>query len=177
MSCAAHSLAVSRRFLDWEDVDLIQELAKGLPAGARVADLGAGSGTTALSVFAVCPDIKVYTVDHSGEAIYWSGKAVENIGRYADWFPIHGDSISVIDKAKIYSPFDMLMIDTSHEYQETVDELSHWLPLVKPNGPVWLHDYRGEYPGVPKAVDEAVERGELKPYAIKGLGWGGFKNV
>ena len=69
----------------------------------------------------------------------------------------------------------MLLIDTSHEYEQTVAELEAWLPLVRLGAPVWLHDYRGPYPGVKRAVDEAVEAGLLRPHSTRGLGWGGWR--
>lgn len=176
MSCAAHDLAVARRFLDWEDVDLIRELAASLPPGPiLVIDLGAGSGTTAGAVYAERADAYVITVDHNAENVEWARRFLEQSGllRPDRWRGIVSDSVQAA--TLINEGVDMLMIDTSHEYAPTVAELEAWLPAVRSGGIVWLHDYRGAYPGVPKAVDEAVARGEIELIAVRGLGWGGRK--
>lgn len=172
MSCAAHELAVSRRFLEWEDVDLIRHLVSMIPEpAARVVDLGAGSGTTALSVFAERPTgVHVWTVDHHEEALMWSGKAVANIGRSADWTPILGKSVNIPPLED--GGFDLLLLDTSHEYEDTIQELEIWLPRLRGEKLVWCHDYRG-YPGVTQAVDELVGLGVLKQIDVRGLGWAG----
>src|SRR3990172_13376769 len=78
MTCAAHALAASRRMLVAEDVDFIQELVQALlPRDDGLThlaiDLGAGSGTTALSIFAASPEIRVTTIDPDEEAMGWVG--------------------------------------------------------------------------------------------------------
>lgn len=172
MSCPAHQLATTRRFLDWEDVDLIRELARSLPPDPVVADLGAGSGTTAGAVFAERPDANVVTVDHSAEAVDWAWRFLDGCGVSSDcWRGVVADSVEAA--ATVAAPLDMLLIDSSHEYDHTVAELAAWLPRVRPGGVVWCHDYRGPYPGVARAVDEAVARGEIQLIAVRGLGWGG----
>jgi len=35
---------------------------------------------------------------------------------------------------------DILFIDTSHQYEHTIQELTHWLPFVSDRGKVFLHD-------------------------------------
>lgn len=177
MSCPAHALAVTRRFLDYEDVDLIREMVAMLPVDrdVQVVDLGAGSGTTALAVLAERRErIAVVTVDHSGEALRWAGLAVKNAYGLEQWHGVEADSV---DEAGAFADesVDLLLLDTSHEYEPTVTELNAWLPKVRPGSPVWLHDYRGEYPGVPRAVEEFVAAGRLRLHAVRGLGWGGFR--
>lgn len=170
----AHALAVSRRFLDWEDVDFIGELigrfAK-LPH-ITVVDLGAGSGTTALSVFEARPlrTVKVITVDISEENVEWARKAVENIGRLRDWQGVCSDSVAFAGQV---DSVHMVMLDTSHEYEPTVKELEAWRHKIVPGGIIWCHDYRGPYE-VNKAVNEAVTRGEFTTIGVKGLGWAGY---
>ena len=95
MTCAAHGLARTRGFLLGEDVDLIRKLAKQIRSRRRspiplVADIGAGSGTTALSVFAELPpgQVHVYTYDVDQANLDWAALAVANEGRSADWTPM-----------------------------------------------------------------------------------------
>ncbi|KKL97429.1 hypothetical protein LCGC14_1834620, partial [marine sediment metagenome] len=90
MSCNAHALAASRRMLVAQDVDLIQETLRQVAKGTRVknltvVDIGAGSGTTALSALEAGPDVTVYSYDDDPDAINWAEEAVKNIGRSDDW--------------------------------------------------------------------------------------------
>jgi hypothetical protein len=173
MSCEAHQLAVSRRFLDWADVDTIRELVASLPKERTVivVDLGAGSGTTSGSVFAERREkIEVTTYDLVADpALHSTAQFLKNIGIGDQWACHEMDSVEAAGKWQ-NGYADLLMIDTSHEYEHTVAELAAWRPKLRRNGRVWLHDYRGGYPGVTQAVDEAVARGEFKLLKVAGLG-------
>lgn len=176
MTTEAHKLAASRGFLQQEDVDLIIELTKKLYRRKEltVVDLGAGSGTTAGSVFAARTEgVNVFTYDLSPDAIYWAGKFIENLGLKDQW---DGYLVDSAEAAEIYpdGSVDLLMVDSSHTYEHTVREIEVWRPKVAKGGWVWLHDYKGpDSEGVRKAVDEAVKRGELKVYKQAGYGWAG----
>lgn len=171
MSCPAHNLAVSRAFLREEDVDLIQEMVAMLPSSfVRVVDLGAGSGTTALAVLCSRKEnIQVITIDISQEALDWSQKAVENAGYLDKWKGICSDSKEDLEINFI----DFLLLDTSHEYEDTKQELEVWLPKLKSKALIWLHDYEGEYPGVKRALTRIRKKWIIEEIGVKGLGWGG----
>lgn len=71
--------------------------------------------------------------------------------------------MTALDAAKLFPLkkftgfFDFVYIDTSHFYQNTLDEIRAWLPLVRKGGIIGGHDYaatRQEHQGVRKAVDE-----------------------
>lgn len=170
MTCHAHALARSRRFLTVEDVDLLVKLSRMLPGPhPLVYNLGAGSGTTALAVLEACPAAFVESVDISQDNLNWTREAVTNAGfhdrhshllhdtREGPWQPV--------------PPVDMLLIDTSHEEEATRTELRLWLPAVRPGGFVWLHDTDGEeYPGVRVALLEALAAGRLLLLFAEGLG-------
>jgi len=173
MTCPAHELACTRRFLDWEDVDLIRELTAQLTGERKVevVDLGSGSGTTALAVLAErTKRLRIISIDHDLTALHWAQQAIANVG--------HSDCVEFLlaDTTQaahgFLSNIDFLLIDSSHEYAHTKAELAAWIPKVHNGGFVWLHDYRGPYPGVKRAIDE--ERG-LTQIGIKGLGWAGRK--
>lgn len=188
MTCAAHALAASRRMLVAEDVDLIQELVGLLPPRSGglthlAIDLGAGSGTTALSVFAASPAIQVTTIDRDEEAMGWAELAVMNAGFRWRWTRIIDSAANVADT--FYDlVVDLLLHDAGHGYDDVKSDLLAWLPLLSSDGFVWVHDYgdpkkfglpsEREH-GVKKAVDELVRDGVLKPYKIHGLGWAGRK--
>lgn len=171
MTTPAHDLARSRLFLMVEDVDLIIGLVKTLPSRPVIADIGAGSGTTALAVLASNAKAHIYTIDISQENIDWAEKAID--AYYTPyWFGICRDSV---EAAELFNQdeFDMIMLDTSHEYEVTRKEILAWLPRLKDNGVFWLHDYIGS--DVKQAVDEAVESGLLELIEQHGLGWAGRK--
>ena len=179
MSCAAHDLAVSRRFLDWADVDLIREIVGKLAdrPEINVVDLGVGSGTTAGAVFAERPaGLRVTSFDKDETNLHWSGVFITNIGHWQQWSGLLMDSV---DGSQAFQDetVDLLMLDTSHEYEPTVRELAAWLPKVKPDGWIWCHDFRGGYPGVTRAIDEAIERAEIATYKVEGLGWSGKRLI
>lgn len=185
MSCPAHALAASRRMLVREDVDLIRELVGRLPTIRKVfvVDLGAGSGTTALAVFAERAErVKVSTIDIDSEALRWAAVAVENIGRLEDWEGFQGEA----DKGPEadWPRVDLLLLDADHSYQAVKRDLVAWLPSVKRGGLVWVHDYGDPAdfglrskatPGVKRAVDEFVRKGDFKETKVRGLGWAGEK--
>ena len=172
MTCPAHALAASRHFLEAEDVDLIRELVRRIRRRhAFVVDLGAGSGTTALACFAErSQHITVLTVDISADALAWAGKAVENIGRLADWTSLQGDAVHVGLETQFTA--DLLLLDTSHEFEATLRELTAWLPHLRGRRQVWCHDYVGSR--VKDAVDQLLAADVLKTYKVQGLGWSGW---
>lgn len=172
MSCPAHSLAATRLFLLKEDVDLIRELVSGLPEKPIIADIGAGSGTTALAVLSENKDSEIHTIDISAENVEWARLNLVNYFEINNWHGIISDSRKA---AGLFTDetFDMVMLDTSHEYEDTKEEIDIWLPKLKKNGIFWFHDYEGS--DVDKAVDEAAESGIIVEIARIGLGWAGKK--
>lgn len=174
---AAHDLALSRGFLRTEDVDLIETAVKRLcqhrKAPLWVVNLGAGSGTTSLAVLCSVPEeigVFIDCFDTSRENLYWCELAIVNIGRSNDHYSHNIDSVAAAEKFHD-GDLDLLLIDTSHEYAHTVAEIAAWRPKLQSNGLVWLHDYVGDYPGVTRAVDEAIAAGILEPIEVRGLGW------
>lgn len=181
MTTPAHYLARSRGFLVVEDVDLIQEAVRTLPQDRTVfvADLGAGSGTTALSVFCErAEDMIVITVDHDEVALNSTRQCMTNAGFVENWRPFYGKTPEIArvlgfssDKAgPLVDLLDMLMVDADHSYEGVKADLEAWLPFVKDGAPVWCHDYTQEYPGSMQAIDEAIASGALE--LVKTAGWG-----
>lgn len=174
MTTPAHELALSRLFLTVEDVDLIMSLVKNLPVKYPViADIGAGSGTTALAVMSQNARVKLTTIDISAENVNWTKLNVKPYYSLDRWDGIVSDSVLA---AKLFEDryFHMVMLDTSHEYEATKQEISAWLPKLKHEGVFWFHDYIGSE--VDKAVDEAVKAGLLTEISRAGLGWAGRKS-
>ena len=51
-----------------------------------------------------------------------------------------------------YSPFDLILIDGSHEYKDVINDINNSINLINSKGVIIMHDiYNNEYPGVEKA--------------------------
>lgn len=174
MSCPAHDLAASRKMLALEDVDLIREVVSKLPAGAMVVDVGAGSGTTALAVFAAGRlDVKLVSIEVDFDTMNWCRLAVENIGRTKGW----DDRVEDAIEAAANFPdghANFIILDAAHEEKDVRAELEAWLPKLAPGGYLLVHDYDAEdapnfYPGVKAAVDPFIAKDEIQ--RVKQQGW------
>jgi len=69
-------------------------------------------------------------------------------------------------------PVDLLYIDSSHEREQTIEELTAWRPVLKPGSVVIFDDFdHPDYPGVRQAVDElglgGVRRGTVLVHKVK----------
>lgn len=174
MTCMAHKIAESRGLLTAEDVDLIRELARQLPAPAEVVDLGVGGGTSALAVLVEARpgDVFVTSYDIDEQNLHWAGVAMRNEGREDDWA---GHLRPSLDGVRDFADgtLDLILLDTSHEYDDTVAELAAWLPKLRDGvGLMWCHDYVGDYVGCRRAIDEAVAAGAAYIVVPPGRGLG-----
>lgn len=178
MTCAAHGLAASRGFLLGEDVDLIRKLCRMLPHKKTdpmplVVDVGAGSGTTALSVFAeLSPGrVKVFTFDTDQANIDWAALAVLNVDRTADWLGSLLKPEWLTDIEPIVTPH-LVLIDGDHSYEGVMTDFMTWAPRMIPPYLIWFHDYHvaANEPGTRKAIDELIHEGHLTVIETAGLG-------
>ena len=92
-----------------------------------------------------------------------------DIGDHDRWTFIQGDDL---DEAIIVglAPAEIVFIDTSHTYEQTVAELERYRHLVKPGGVIVLHDTENRIPEdapprplypVRRAIKEFVKAHEL----------------
>lgn len=164
-----------------EDVDLIQEMIRSLPERhVHVVDLGAGFGTTAVSVFTARPEkVTVWSIDEDRSRTWRVAEAIDHLDHLPDWYVRMEDSCDAALSWPAWSKgtvIDMLMIDTSHEYEQTKLELERWLWYMRRGGLVWLHDFTSSYPGCVKAINEAVNEGLIAPTELRGWSWSGVKS-
>jgi predicted O-methyltransferase YrrM len=104
--------------------------------GARVLELGIRSGTSTGVLLAAV---------EQADGHLWSVDLEEP--RVPSWWPLTGRwTLTVGDDldAEIITGqptgVDLLLLDTSHAYQHTLDELRAYVPRVKPGGLVCCHD-------------------------------------
>jgi release factor glutamine methyltransferase len=111
-------LAVDRRVLiPRPESEFVVEAALALPAGARVVDVGTGSGAIALALKSERPDLRVFATDISGDAL---GVAAANASRLGlDVEFRHGDLLAGLEADAVVSnpPYvasgDVLMPDVA----------------------------------------------------------------
>lgn len=141
---------------------LLYRLAKTLPARCNVVEvgsyLGASSCFLAAGVRSKCG--RVFSVDTWMNDAMSEGKRdtysafLENVDRYKDLIvPIRSESkIAAKDFAH---NIDMLFVDAGHDYESVKSDLDSWLPKVRPQGWVVMHDW-GWAEGVQRAVKECL---------------------
>lgn len=69
-----------------------------------------------------------------------------DIGEWAHWEFIQGDDLDPAIVSRL-DPADIVFIDTSHLYAQTIRELNVYRWLVKPGGRIALHDTELAVPG------------------------------
>ena len=187
MTCPAHSLAATRRYLTERDVDDIQLLVRALPKDAQVVDLGAGSGTTALAVLTAHPTAHVYSVDNDQVQLDWTEINLHANGMTERWIGVCGavGSEAVRATVKMFvgrSWVDLLLHDAGHTRQDVLRDLRAWLTMLRPGSYVWVHDFapmeeaEESYPGVKQAIKELEHEGLIRwSFEPRGIGYVGRK--
>lgn len=177
MSCPAHALAESRKEIDVEAVDLIRELAVDLPTSPTVVDLGTGSGTVLLSILAERNDaVHIHSYDLD---VQWGQMVVKNekVQRVGDVTFYEMDVLDPMGASYMEAGIDLLLIDL---LPERIGEVfSRWLPLLKPDARVWVHNYDNVYTRqVLSAFDEGaavLSRGGssflIETIEVRGRSW------
>lgn len=124
-----------------------------LAAGRRnVVELGTATGWTAISLALADPARRVTTFDivaRPEPARYLRLTSADVRAR------IELVTAAGADGPRDDRPVDLLYIDSSHERQQTVDEVAAWRSTLAPGAAIVFDDYdHPEYPGVREAVDE-----------------------
>jgi release factor glutamine methyltransferase len=89
-------LAVDPRVLvPRPETELLVEVALGLPRGARVVDVGTGSGAVALALKHERPDLVVHATDASEDALQVARANAERLGLKVTF--VHGDLLTPLD--------------------------------------------------------------------------------
>jgi predicted O-methyltransferase YrrM len=117
-----------------------------------VVELGTATGWTAISLALADPARRVTTFDivaRPEPARYLRLTSADVRAR------IELVTAAGADGPRDDRPVDLLYIDSSHERQQTVDEVAAWRSALAPGAAIVFDDYgHPEYPGVREAVDE-----------------------
>jgi predicted O-methyltransferase YrrM len=129
------------------DLGKLLELAKG--AGS-VAEIGSGPGWTALALAVADSERRVISFDVLPRPVDTYARLAPSARSRVRFVRASGG-----EGAAAAPEVDFLFIDSSHEYEETLDTFRNWRPKLLPGGLVVFHDYANpRYPGVRQAVAE-----------------------
>jgi|WetSurMetagenome_2_1015567.scaffolds.fasta_scaffold318100_2 predicted O-methyltransferase YrrM len=145
-----------------EEVELLAKMVERLPKRSVIVNIGAGVGTSSLTIAEVRPDLLPYliTVDVSHESPVGGLKNERNAFDAAGISPypiqILADSKRV--PATWRGWIEMLLIDGGHEAQEVYDDIVSWVVKVDQDGIIGIHDMTGDqWPEVCRVASAMME--------------------
>lgn len=163
-----HDVIEWTHYLTHDEAHALQELAQALPENPIICNIGAGNGSSTLAFMLARPDCTVFSVDIRLEPSPYgclSGErtVLEQAGFVGDprYHQIHSDSIVAGKDWSENYPFklDMVFIDAGHQYHECKGDIEAWMPQIKPQGVLAVHDFEKEvkvWYGVDRAVREVL---------------------
>jgi len=163
--------AIERTGVDYycqvTDVELIQEIVRGLPDNPLCINIGAGMGTSALAMLEARVDSRVISIDISEECLNEERKLIIDSG-------IYGINNGVLDRQRVYATYlgesqfigrgqekesvDFVFVDGGHKWEECFEDAYVWYDALKVGGIMAFHDYESPMlEGVKRAVDDVVK--------------------
>lgn len=151
------------------DIELYYaELAKSLPQGARVVEVGVLFGRSVSYLSSLRPDLDIWAVDtwepgdREGDMAeyqaHYGNTWAAFLGGMRDHAPDVLDRIHVVRarSTDVTLPLaDVVFIDADHSYEAVLADIHHWRRGVKVGGIIAGHDYlEPNHPGVVQAVTE-----------------------
>jgi hypothetical protein len=159
-----------------EDAEVVPsraEMLEAFPQGGRVAELGTDGGKFSEKILSITDPDELYLIDVWGSTEY-SDRSVEDVkarfaGQIAD-----GTVVILPERPDAALErfedgfFDWVYIDTTHTYEQTLNELQIAREKVKSDGVIAGHEYclgdisEGRWYGVIAAVHEFCAEYEMK---------------
>ena len=145
---------------------LIQNM--GIKPNDTIADIGAGSGYHVFRIAPIANKGMVYAVDIQTEMLM----AIENIKETSK---IKNIKTILGSEESVYLPENsvdkILMVDVYHEFSFPIEMITSIKRALKPEGELFLIEYRAEDPNVPiKKIHKMSEK-----QAVKEMNAAGFK--
>lgn len=164
MAKTSYDLSDWLNYLTHDEIDFLKKIARLLPEAPVIVNIGAGAGTSGLTLREARFDANLWTIDIRADGPLGGLKGERDAFKDADLIPpyqVMGDSKD-IGKNKWVIPVDMLFVDGDHEEAGIRGDIDAWLPHVKDGGYVAFHDYgSNDWPAVKEVVDE-----EMKHYKM-----------
>ena len=162
----AEKIARAYGYLRKDEVHLLNRVVRSLKKGAVVINIGAGTGTTAISVLEERPDLAktFYTIDNREDSNPYGGLLNEReVFKSVDMThllpnQILGDSKQVGKEWK-GPKIDFLIIDAGHYYDDCYGDMTAWEPHLKNGALIAINDYGTErWRWVKLAVDDRMKQ-------------------
>jgi predicted O-methyltransferase YrrM len=155
--------AKSWGYLYLEEVEAMKNVILSLPQNSICINIGAGAGTSGL-IFMECPNVgALHTIDITCGVSPLGGLGNERgtfemsgYGSDPRYHQICGDSTEV---GKVWNGgmVDMVFVDGNHSYEHCSSDILAWLPHIKPDGVISIHDYEAHFwPTVTKSVNDLL---------------------
>jgi hypothetical protein len=148
----------------WESVTLSVFVKGMLPHNAKIVNIGAGVGTSSLSMVLANPMIDITTVDISAGGPYGGLENERNAFKKSPLLrlpkQVQGDS-SAIGKNWKGGDLDLVLVDGDHSRDGLSKDIDAWYPHVKAGGYIAFHDYQAVLWGdVKTLIDERMQADE-----------------
>lgn len=151
-------LANSFHMLTAGEYFVVRAVAHSLSGNSIVVNIGAGTGTTSLSIAETLHDANIFTIDISPGGPL-GGLENEYNAFKKNNFESHLPTQHLMDSQQagdlwVGGEIDMLIIDADHSERGCRGDFEKWYRHVKDNGYILFHDYdRDVWPDVKKVVD------------------------
>lgn len=131
------------RLSRWSDVQeympFFYETAKQYP-NVRVLELGVRAGNSTLAFLAAAEAAGGHVISVDLDRVTDDIRGMLPWRNIPGWTFVQGNDMDPDLYSKLPGETDILFIDTSHEYQHTLDELYAYMPRVAPGGIALFHD-------------------------------------
>lgn len=122
-----------------EYLPFLFETAASYPE-VRVLELGTRRGNSTLAFLAAAEAMNGHVTSVDLDLVTHAADGMLPWRNCPGWTFIHGDDLDEAVQAKLPAEVDVLFIDTSHEYEHTLQELRAYMPRVAPKGVALFHD-------------------------------------
>jgi predicted O-methyltransferase YrrM len=165
------------RLAVWSDIqdhlEYLHDAAAGY-AKPAVIELGVRSGNSTAALLAGCEKSggHLWSCDIVPPLVFPQRDGVPEIWAGAPWTFLLGDSVSREVLRQMPAECDVLFVDTSHSFEQTIAELGAYMPRVRPGGIALFHDVRWEWPDISlPEVGGPVARALTAWCQVNGMEW------
>jgi len=124
-----------RVYPDWARDDLV-DFARGLPSGARVLDLGGGTGVLAGWARSARPDLRLVVAEPSAAMRRHVPPGVEALSARAEALPFADAALDAV-----------LIGEALHHFADPGAALAEVARVLRPGGGLWVYEFDPATPG------------------------------